>query len=677
MECKCLQKNVYDACSLFGRFRWVFCQLEVLQHCLPQSIRRTLHELPTSLDETYERVLKEIGTANLPHAYRLLQCLTVAIRPLHIEELAGILALDFQEAEGATPTLIDDWRWEDRQRAVLSTCSSLITVVDDGGSRVIQFSRFTVKEFLTSHRLATSKGVVSHFHIIAEPAHATLAQACLGTLLQLDDISNHNLLKSFPLASYASQYWVDHAQFGKVSSQIEDGMRSLFDSRKPYFAAWLRLHDIDEPWAHFKSFGIIYRGSPLYYASLCGFRNVAAHLIVEYPEQVNSRGGWTHSPLAAALYKGHFHVADLLHQHGAAVDVSSFDNQTLLHAASLDGLVDVAQWLLDHGANPDSQIGNHSTPINFAAMVGCLSVVRMLLNHSAHVNNADFVGQTPLHQAIIFGHVEIARLLLQRGADVEAQDRENSTPLHLASSKGRADIVRLLLDHGTIVDAEDKDGNTPLHLASSWDRTDVMCLLIDRGANTEAENKDGNTPLHIASQRIETASVRLLLDRGANTNSKNKSGSTPLHLAWWTEIARLLLDGGANANTKDNIGWTPLHIASSQGLTEIVRLLLDRGTNANIKNNEENTPLHFAWRADIVRILLDHGADADAENEEGNTPLHVSSCKGRTKVVRLLLGHSANVHAKNKAGRTPIQAASGEEKGEIIQMLTKHGAQIR
>jgi len=54
-------------------------------------------------------VLKEIGMANRDHAHRLFQCLTVAIRPLHVEELAEILALDFEEAEGATPKLNQDW----------------------------------------------------------------------------------------------------------------------------------------------------------------------------------------------------------------------------------------------------------------------------------------------------------------------------------------------------------------------------------------------------------------------------------------------------------------------------------------------------------------------------------------------------------------------------------------
>ncbi|KAH9166015.1 hypothetical protein EDB89DRAFT_256675 [Lactarius sanguifluus] len=180
--------------------------------------------------------------ANRDHAHRLLQCLTAAARPLRVDELAEILALDFEGAEGVTPKLKEDWRWEDRQRAVLFTCSSLVTQIDDWNSRVIQFSHFSVKEFLTSDRLATSIGDrdASYFHIIPEHAHTTLAQACLGTLLQLDGNADDNPVDDgFPLAGYASQHLVEHAQFGNVSSRIEDGMRRLFDSAKPHFFAWV------------------------------------------------------------------------------------------------------------------------------------------------------------------------------------------------------------------------------------------------------------------------------------------------------------------------------------------------------------------------------------------------------------------------------------------------------
>ena len=115
----------------------MFCQLETLRHCLPPSVRRTLDELPESLDETsrYERIIKEIKRPNRDHALRLLQCLIVAIRPFHVEELAEVLAVDFDDAEGI-PKLNSNWRWEDQEQAILSSCSSLIAIVQSSGFRI-------------------------------------------------------------------------------------------------------------------------------------------------------------------------------------------------------------------------------------------------------------------------------------------------------------------------------------------------------------------------------------------------------------------------------------------------------------------------------------------------------------------------------------------------------------
>ena len=128
--------------------------MEVLRDCIPSSVRPTLNELPESLDETYERILKDIKKPNRAHARRVLQCLVVAVRPLRVEELAEVLAVDFDDAEGI-PRLKSDWRWEQQELALLSACSSLIAIVEAGDSRVVQFSHFSVKEFLTSPRLAS------------------------------------------------------------------------------------------------------------------------------------------------------------------------------------------------------------------------------------------------------------------------------------------------------------------------------------------------------------------------------------------------------------------------------------------------------------------------------------------------------------------------------------------
>ncbi|KAH9069508.1 hypothetical protein EDB83DRAFT_2551109 [Lactarius deliciosus] len=224
-----------------GMFRWVFCQLEVLQKCLPQNVQRVLRELPNSLDRTYERILREIGEVNPDQAYRLLQCLTVATRPLRVDELAEVLALDFDGAKGGIPVLNSDWRWDDEQQGVLSMCSSLVVVVYNNylKTHFVQFAHFSVKEFLASDRLAKLTADISRFHIRLEPAHTVIAQACLAILLRSN--CNDMAESGSPLSHYAARHWVDHAQFESVSLHIEDGMRSLFDPAKPYFPAWLKV----------------------------------------------------------------------------------------------------------------------------------------------------------------------------------------------------------------------------------------------------------------------------------------------------------------------------------------------------------------------------------------------------------------------------------------------------
>ena len=120
---------------------------------------------------------------------------------------------------------------------MLSTCLSLIAIVKNKNSEVVQFSHFSVKEFLTSNRLARGRGDVSHYHILLEPAHKILAQACLGVLLSFDDHINQDSARDIPLAEYAAQHWVEHAQFENVSSHIWQAMVYVFDAKKPHWAA--------------------------------------------------------------------------------------------------------------------------------------------------------------------------------------------------------------------------------------------------------------------------------------------------------------------------------------------------------------------------------------------------------------------------------------------------------
>ena len=468
------------------RFRWVFCQLDALQHCIPPNLRQYLDELPETLDETYDRILKGINKAQKDNAHRLLQCLTVAVRPLLVEELAELLAFDFKTStKGGIPTLKEDWRWDDQEEAVLSTCSSLITIIPRDDSRVVQFSHFSVREYLTSSRLARSPhGEVSRFRIDLEPAHSIMAQSCLATLLRLDEQSD---AKVSPLVTYAAQHWVSHVQYERVSSQLQDGMDDLFDSSKPHFAAWLRVHDIDKHWGGFSPVSRDYGGSPLYYAAFCGFYDLAERLITKHPEQVNAIGGHNLFPLPAALYNRHLHVANLLYRHGAVVDVQGDDKHTPLYAASSDGHVDVIRWLLNHGADVDACTSNGYTPLSEAAVTMQLEAVQVLFDHHADINSRDINGWTSLFWILTYckskeKFVNMLRLLLELGADPNICTNDHKTPLHKASSGGLLEAARLLLSHGAKVDEKDGEGKTPFQLVA-WDtHGELANLLLEHGA---------------------------------------------------------------------------------------------------------------------------------------------------------------------------------------------------
>ena len=434
-----------------NRFRWVFCQLELLRQCFPPSLRRILEELPDSLDETYERILREIRKPNQGHAHRLLQCLVVAVRPLRVDELGEVLAFDFS-AEGM-PKLNPGWRQDDQEEAVMFACSSLVTIVKDGDSRVVQFSHFSVKEFLTANRLGEPIRDVSRYHIRLEAAHTILAQACLGVLLRLDDRVDRDSIKSFPLALYAAQYWPTHARVENVSSRIKEGMECLFDEDKPHFTTWLWVYNEDLPSERYHSMLTMCpkkpKAVPLYYAARLGFRDLAEHLIAEHPGHVNSTGGYQGTPMHAAASGGHTKILSLLIEHGIGVECRGKWGHTALHLTSRNGKIETVQFLLDYGADINARSQYNNTPLIYAAEGGFIDCVRILLERGAAVNDAQGnLGRTPLHRAVNARKPQIVRLLLEHGADVSVRDEGGRTAYQLASHCEYQEIVELLSAYG-------------------------------------------------------------------------------------------------------------------------------------------------------------------------------------------------------------------------------------
>ena len=703
----------------------------MLRHCFPASIRQTLDQLPQSLDETYVRVLNQISQANQAHAHRMLQCLLVAVRPLRVEELAELLAFEFDAEQEGIPKYRAAWRLDDQTQAVLSTCSSLVTIVDDKTDwyfrqrrrrQVVQFSHFSVKEFLLSNRLTSS---ISRYRIRPAPAHTILAQACIGFLLHLDGDIDKESAKCFPLADYAARNWVEHAKYKDVASRVKDGMETLFDPDKPYFAAWIGIHDIDKvdeephivmyPTSRYStstgsstSFWTLplprlpqcfqpslpldfkpmspppysesdsdlgptsrpNRPNPLYYSVLCGFYDLVKHLVIKFPQYVNAFYGRHEFPLFAALSEDQLEVGRLLLEHGANIDARGTTRKTaLLEVFSQPhrSLVDKVTLLLKHGADVNFQDSHFTSALHLAEYHGKLEVARILLKYRADFNARDINGNTPLHilsgrRPEIYNQIlDHVRLLSKYGADMNSQDNRNQTPLHVAMRNKWFTLARILIEHGANAQAEDEYGTTPLHILSA-------------------------SPIH-DNNALDL--VWLLLGQDVEVNRLVKDKQTPLHLAMrsnWFKLALILLDHDADANAEDIHGWTPLLLLSASQIRDdealdLVRPLLEHGAELDKRTNDGQTPLQLAMMAgwfQLARILIDHGADTSTEDKHGRTLLHLLAASrahdsDALDLVWPLLKHGA-VNRRDEDKQTPLHLAIRRCWFQLVRILLDQGA---
>ena len=501
----------------------MFCQLVYLRGCLPGRIRRTLEELPETLDETYARTLERIDKKNWEYAHHLFQCVAAASRPLLIDELAEFLAFDFDA--GSTPTFLADWRPEDPAHTVLSICSGLLAVVKpDDGPPVVQFAHFSVKEYLTSARLAEANDTTSRFLVSMTAAHTIIAQACLGVLLHLDESVTRDTLEKFPLAAYAAEHWVGHARSENVSANVQDGMKRLFDPCKSHLSFWTWVRDPESPWRQYQLFERPEkaRATPLHYAAFCGLHDIAVFLIVEHSQDVNARG---------------------------------FDKgETPLHVALRCGYADIAQRLLEHGADAKAQDYVDRTPLFLASQGGHLEVARVLLKRGADME-ASGIRETPLERASDRGHVEVVRVLLEHGADPNAlNERTYRTPLYFAQGEM---IARLLIKHNADAHALDIINLNPLHFASGYGRLGVVRVLLEHGADPNSRDYEKATPLHRASG-----------------HHANIHGEFP-------EVIRLLLQYGSDVHAQDDKYYTPFRRAKARGYRDIMQALLEYGAKDN------------------------------------------------------------------------------------------------
>ncbi|MBU8932900.1 MAG: ankyrin repeat domain-containing protein [candidate division Zixibacteria bacterium] len=361
------------------------------------------------------------------------------------------------------------------------------------------------------------------------------------------------------------------------------------------------------------------------------------------------------------------------------------NNNTPLHVAVLENNTAIAKMLLTAGAEVDAGDNEGSPALITAAMRGYLDMARLLISKGADVGYQDNFGNTAITFAAIGGSTEMIELLIEEGADIHVINGEGATPLTFAAGRGRTDAVRLLLAKGADATIRNNQGQTIAFGVAARGHTDMLRLLVDNGADLLVSDSSGGTILHEAAISGSVVTVDYLLDAGADPDLTNDFGATPLIFSSWrshVDVARTLLEKGANPDIINTNGMTALHNSVKEGSVEMCQVLLTNGANASLPNLKTGgTPLHYACTKgylNIVELLVSSGADLTVKDNKGLTPLHYAGKYGHRTVADLLLAKGVTAPDMEKNfGRCPLLEKSLSDGEGIVWYIGHSGWAIK
>ena len=230
--------------------------------------------------------------------------------------------------------------------------------------KAIESCNFLISPSRSTWHRSDSRWLKSGFpcHILPEPAHTPSLHtpASVSSLQLIGQLKPKYHYPNFPLAQYAARYWVDHAKFRNVLSQIQEVIERLFNPAMPHFAAWIWLYDIDryrtEPMSTMHPTRT--EAVPLLLCLSVRFRwSRRAHcMIAGHSLDVNSKGGSHTTALHAASVKGHLQVISVLLRNDAYPDSRDHFGRVPLHRVSQGGLMaksslEIACLLINSGAD--------------------------------------------------------------------------------------------------------------------------------------------------------------------------------------------------------------------------------------------------------------------------------------------------------------------------------------
>ncbi|KAL7905425.1 ankyrin repeat-containing domain protein [Trichoderma velutinum] len=687
-----------------GMFQYIRCQLETLRELYsPRDIRNTLQDLPEGLDDTYERMLQNIDPRFQKNVLNSLKWLCFSISPLTLDELAEIFILQPDEA-----IIINEADRFSYTNQVLNYFPGLVLVE---GS-FVRLAHFSIKEYLTSGRVATSIFVFNEMD-----AHILIGRSCVAYLLYVSAMSS--VVKEFMIINSKSRFLAPHPQYRLLFYAASKGLAhpeivplfkwppALIDKamhaltpKSPSLYIMLRSNTKD-------SFVDQMLLQPYRYTAWCGFLKLTNLLVSQ--EYCKYSKYLIQGDLNAALMDAEGHnkkeVMQLLLDKCVSIgteridkkrgDVHSRGWRSAIQAAVFEGNLDILKLLVNHKTAVKDDIGYALFHAVYSRReTGCFE---FLLKNVTDINWQDLINGVPsaLYAAARFNNWTAFDVLLESGADINLSGCWGS-PLYglvdCAYTGDERDVIlrmRRLLDLGADPNLEHIKYGTALESAcNSSHSLRLVKLLIEYDADVNAAAKRRGTALRGFIDWGYISLAQLLLKNGADVNSQGGKHGSALQAACARnfrgnnlEVIQLLLDYGADVNMHSGKHGSALQAACSQGGSfKIIQLLLEHGADVTVQGSEYSNALQAACQKgatlDVVQLLLQHGADVNSNGKYGNALQAACGARATLDVVQLLLNSGADVNANGKIGTALQIACAREGYLDVIQLLLDSGADV-
>ncbi|KAJ6784126.1 hypothetical protein PWT90_07276 [Aphanocladium album] len=655
-------------------YLWVYLIFKYIWELAPRSreeIRKATASLPETVDEAYERILKQ--SRDTLKARKLLHIIVAAEQPLTLAEMQVAMAI--RETDKCYEDLADRLVSEKAFReSISSICSLFITIF----KRKIYLIHQTAKEFLVSTEVIPCQkhkngGSSTAWKASLRPidSHRVLVEICLLHLL-FSDIATHHQRTSIgsrssdegrlssyrhpqiqTFLSYSSRYWVHHFhQSGLDEKQMLNILMDVCDASTARCQTWFA-----EFWT---SIGTELPSgfTTTMIASYFGLSNLARVAFRRASHELKHVDGTYHrSALSWAAENGCDEIIKML-----VTPLRMLTSRVpLLKRIDIDGK-DV------YGR----------TALSYAAWKGHTSIAKRLVSAGASVSIADDSGYSPLQYALYAENNETLKALAAF-SPVESLDLSRQKLLLAAAERGNQAVVRWLLERNTYTELQGSSGLTPLWQAIRCQEYAVAEVLLNHGANTNAAIDGLHDNLFYYSVLRSGAAegvpfFQRLLRCGADIDARDASGRTALYIAAVRSdypILRYLLTEGAQVDTREKSGDNALSWCVAHGT---------RTRAESVLENRRDNALRWLAAHDAkacIELLLENGADIQAPHPKtGCTPLHASVLGNNAFALELLLAKGAKTEARDWEGATPLAVAAGSRLWTHVALLIRSGADI-